>query len=255
MPLAQLNWFSNTLSKMVGTTAILPVVGEPPFPTFYLLHGLSDDHHSWTRRTRIEWYARELPLIIVMPDGGRGFYTDNAEGPAYAQFFSSELPAFIERTFHAKPDRAARCIGGLSMGGYGALRLALGFPALFSSATSHSGALLSWRYDANRTILTPDEHRRIFGPDAEGSSHDLIALAQHAQIEGNVPHLRLDCGIEDFLLPSNRAVHEGFNRIGLPHEYTEYPGAHEWDYWDLHVRDALVFHCRQLGIAVPTSLR
>src|SRR6516162_446862 len=128
MPLAHVHWYSQSLSKMVETAVILPEVGGGPFATFYLLHGLSDDHTAWLRRSRIEWYVRELPLIVVMPDGGRCFYTDNADGPAYGAFFAQELPNFIERTFPACRDRAGRCIGGLSMGGYGALRLALAHP-------------------------------------------------------------------------------------------------------------------------------
>src|SRR5437764_9215273 len=154
MSLAEINSFSQTLEKMVATSVILPDVGKPPFATYYLLHGLSDDHTAWRRRSRIEWYVRELPLIVVMADGARNFYTDNADGPAYAQFFARELPAFIERTCPARPDRAARCIGGLSMGGYGALRLALGFPDRFISANSHSGALLNWRFDPKLTALS-----------------------------------------------------------------------------------------------------
>src|SRR5438105_9695563 len=69
MSLAEINWFSQTLEKMVATSVILPDVGKPPFATYYLLHGLSDDHTAWRRRSRIEWYVRELPLIVVMADG------------------------------------------------------------------------------------------------------------------------------------------------------------------------------------------
>jgi putative tributyrin esterase len=244
MSLAHLNWFSQTLGKMVETSVILPETGAGPFPTLYLLHGLSDDHTAWLRRSRLEWYCRDLPLIVAMADGHRNFYTDNADGPAYATFFAVELPAFIERTFHARTERAGRCAGGLSMGGYGALRLALGYPDRYASAHSHSGALFAWRYDENRTTLTPDEHRRIFGrPSADGSSHDLLALAILARDSGiPVPKLRIDCGTDDFLLPVNSAFTAELRRLNIAHEYAEHSGAHDWDYWDLHIRDALRFH-------------
>src|SRR5258708_31961358 len=124
MAIAHVNWFSETLAKMVGMNVILPEAGAGPFATFYLLHGLSDDYTAWQRRTRIEWYVRDLPLIVVMPDGGRGFYTDNAAGPAYATFMAEELPAFIERTFPAPTHRGGPFVGGLSMGRHGPLRLA-----------------------------------------------------------------------------------------------------------------------------------
>src|SRR5690606_26525573 len=136
------HWTSKTLGKQVGSFVILPERGKPPFATFYLLHGLSDDYTIWQRRTSIERYVADLPLIVVMPDGFRGFYTKNEVGPDYATYIGQELPDFIERNFPARPARAARCIGGLSMGGYGALRLALGFPDRFASAHSHSGALM-----------------------------------------------------------------------------------------------------------------
>ena len=248
MALAQLQWFSQTLQKMVSTSAILPETGSGPFATFYLLHGLSDDQSAWLRRTRIEWYVRDLPLIVVMADGGRNFYTDNADGPAYARFFAEELPAFVERTFPARVDRIGRCVGGLSMGGYGALRLALGYPERFASANSHSGALLAWRYDPALTSLSKDEHRRIFGAKAEGSAHDLLALAARAKRRRKLPKLRIDCGTEDSLLGTNRSFAGTLRKLHIAHEYAVFPGAHDWDYWDLHVREAIAFHAKEMGL-------
>ena len=121
MAWSTLHWKSDILGKQTTAEVLLPETGKPPYATFYLLHGLSDDSTTWLRRTRLEWYVRDLPLIVVMPSGYRGFYTDNHQGPAYARHIGEELPTFVERTFHAKADRGARAIGGLSMGGYGAL--------------------------------------------------------------------------------------------------------------------------------------
>ena len=242
MALAQVHWYSPLLKKSVGMNVILPETGVGPFATLYLLHGLSDDYTTWQRRSRIEWYVRDLPLIVVMADGGRDFYTDNAQGPPYAQFFGHELPDFVERNFPARSDRDGRCISGLSMGGYGALRMAMGFPERFNSATSHSGALLAWRYDPTFTSLGADEHRRIFGPSADGSAHDLIALTKTALQKGTLPHLRIDCGTEDSLLPSNRLFTETLRELNIPFEYAEYAGNHNWDYWDRHIQDAIAFH-------------
>jgi len=246
MAFAQVQFFSNVLLKQVALNAILPDAGSGPFATYYLLHGLSDDYTIWQRRTRIEIYAAAWPMIVVMPDGHRGFYTDNAEGPAYAQFFTQELPAFVERIFPARPSRSARCIGGLSMGGYGALRLALGRPDLFISANSHSGSMRAGNKQYSRA--TEPERVRIFGSNPSGSDHDLEALAKRAKAAGLLPRLRLDCGGEDFLLEDNRAFHAALEAMAAPHEYTEYPGAHDWDYWDLHVREALAFHAAAMGL-------
>jgi S-formylglutathione hydrolase FrmB len=251
MALCEVHWQSQVLRTKLGTYVILPDVGRPPFPTFYLLHGLSDDHTTWLRRTRIEWYVRDLPLIVVMPDGFRGFYTDNHTGPAFARYTAEELVAFVERNFPARPDRAARCVGGLSMGGYGALRLALGYADVFASANSHSGAIAHAPGAASRLNsdrLPADEYERIFGPSPHGTEHDLLFLAERARRAGKLPKLLLDCGTDDFLLEGNRHFHAELTRLNVPHEYREFPGGHTWDYWDEHVREALRFHAEVLGI-------
>jgi S-formylglutathione hydrolase FrmB len=256
MALCDVHWSSTILAKKVGMYVILPETGTPPFATYYLLHGLSDDYTVWLRRTRIEWYVRDLPLMVVMPDGFRGFYTDNAEGPAYAKYVAEELIQFVERNFPARAERQARCIGGLSMGGYGALRLALAYPHLFASAISHSGALMHGSRNEPRPDgpLSPAEFHRIFGRSPAGLEHDLLALAQQVKhSETRLPRMLIDCGTEDFLLDDNRTLHREFDRLGVPHEYREFPGAHTWDYWDEHVREALAFHADALRLTSRDS--
>lgn len=246
MPFCDFHWFSDTLRTQVGSYVILPQVGEPPFPVFYLLHGLSDDHTIWHRRTRIEEYVANLPLIVVMPDGFRGFYTRNEEGPDYDKYMAEELPSVIERNFQAKRDRASRCIGGLSMGGYGAMRLGLTYPERYVSVHSHSGAALC----GSKAWSGPEqaEFRRIFGPNPKGTLHDLMHLAQRAKNAGRLTKLRIDCGTEDGLLSDNRQFHQFLGQVGYAHEYEEFPGNHSWPYWDVHIREALQFHCKALGI-------
>jgi S-formylglutathione hydrolase FrmB len=241
MALCTIDWRSEVLNKWTSMHVLLPERCEPPYATLYLLHGLSDDYTIWLRQTRIEMYARQYPLLVVMPDGYRGFYTDNAAGPAYAKHIGEELVAFIERTFPAKRTRAARCLSGNSMGGYGALRIGLGYPDKFISVHSHSGALLH----GTKLWTRNPESKRIFGPRPAGTTHDLVHLVKHAR---PLPKLRLDCGTEDFLLAENRDFHARLRQAGIPHEYVEFPGAHNWDYWDLHIREALVFHARHLHL-------
>jgi len=249
MAWCQVGWRSETLKKQVGSYVLLPNVGEPPFPVFYLLHGLSDDHTIWQRRTRVEWYVRDLPLIVVMPDGFRGFYTNNENGPDYATYMAEELPAFIERNFPAAGARASRCIGGLSMGGYGALRLALGYPERYVSANSHSGALaFGHRPVPADSPLGKAECDSIIGCAPAGSEHDLFELAARCLRDNCVPCVRIDCGTEDTLLDGNREFVSELKRLGFPHQYEEFPGSHSWDYWDLHIQEALVFHAQCLGL-------
>ena len=247
MSLCDFHWFSKTLEKQVATTVILPDIGKPPFATFYLLHGLSDDHTIWQRRTRIEWYVRTLPLIVVMPDGYRGFYTDYDPGPLYAKYINEELVAMIERTFPAKPSRDSRCIGGLSMGGYGAMRAALAYPDLYASANSHSGAVLHGSKTWPQEKLDRSE---LFGRDPRGTNHDLLKLAADAQrTRVALPKLLIDCGTEDFLIEDNREFHAKLKSMGIEHQYKEFPGAHDWDYWDQHVQEAIAFHTVAMQIS------
>ncbi len=244
MALCELHWFSKLLGKHVGTYVYIPDDAKPPFATLYLFHGLSDDYTGWLRRTSIERYALKHRLIIVMPDGFRGFYTDNDEGPPYAKYIAEELVAQIDCLF---PTNRKRGIGGLSMGGYGALRLALAYPKIFSVATSHSGALLSGSRPPRAGSLTEAESRRTFGSNPAGSDHDILALAQRCKRSRSLPKIRIDCGIDDFLIADNRELHSKFEALRIPHEYEEFPGAHTWDYWDLHVQDALAFQSKHLG--------
>lgn len=244
MAFCTMSFYSQALLKACSMNVILPDMhsGAGPFPVMYLLHGLSDDHTIWTRRTSVERYVEGLPLIVVMPDGGRGFYCDAVDGPAYEAHLVQDVIGFVERFLNAKPIREGRAIGGLSMGGYGAIKLALKFPDLFCSAVSHSGGLAYTR----RPELSP-EFCRVFGSLYLGGKDCTFGLAETVD-RSRLPAIRFDCGLEDGLLGENRAFHEHLQSLGIPHEYEEYPGAHNWAYWDTHVQEAIAFHRKALGI-------
>lgn len=240
MALLDLAYFSQTLQKAQRAKLIVPENVEPPFHVLFQLHGLSDNESAWTRQTSIERYVSGLPLIVVMPDGGRSFYCDAVEGHAYGTAIGVELPALVEKWFPTKPGWA---IGGLSMGGYGCARLALTYPDRFRSVAAHSGAM-AFAHFPHRDEAFAAEFRRVIGDSPEGGPNDLFALSSSVKSR---PKLRFDCGVDDFLIESNRAFHQHLESIGYPHEYAEYPGEHEWGYWDLHFQEALAFHRRNLG--------
>lgn len=247
MHLAELHFSSNTLGRQTAMHVLLPTNCAPPFATLYLLHGLSDDHTSWLRLSRLEVYAERHHLAIVLPDGDRGFYTNHEDGPAYADYIAEEVTNLAERCFPLRRDRGGRCIGGLSMGGYGALRLALSLPHRYVSAHSHSGAVMF----ANLGLgtfggLSPAEYRKIFGAPGPGTSHDLLHLASQLKPGGAWPRLAIDCGREDFLFEHNELLHAGLQARGVPHDYQVFPGAHTWEYWDTHIQRALAFHEAQI---------
>lgn len=247
MALCEFHYFSAALNKQTAANVILPETGEPPYPVMYLLHGLSDDYTIWLRRTSIERYVQDVPLIVVMPDGGRGFYSNARQGYAYDTAIAVELTDRMDRTFPTLAKREGRCLTGLSMGGYGALRLALTHSERFCSAVSHSGALGFGHGWGENDRYRNDEFARIIGPDPEGGPDDLYTLAAKVA-PSRRPALRFDCGVEDRLIGDNRAFHAFLDSVNIAHEYEEFPGAHEWGYWDRHVQEAIAFHRRTLGI-------
>jgi len=139
------------------------------------------------------------------------------------------------------------------MGGYGALRIALGYPDRYTSANSHSGALMHGSRPTKKptSSLQDAEWRRVFGPKPMETDHDLVHLARECEKAGNLPKIRIDCGTDDFLIEDNRAYHKHLEALRIDHEYEEFPGVHNWDYWDTHVRTALAFHAKNLKLKVP----
>jgi putative tributyrin esterase len=247
MAWCEFHYFSDTLRKQTGANILLPDSGEGPFPVLYLLHGLSDDHTMWMRRSSIERHAEGIPIIVVMPDGGRGFYCDAAAGYNYLTALSVELVDKIDRTFPTKKERAGRCVAGLSMGGYGALKFALSAPDRFAAAVSHSGKLEFSHEPINpHAAIHPEEWHQILGSAYIGGPNDLFALSRNIPSDLR-PALRIDCGVEDFLIEENRTFDAHLTALGYEHEYAEHEGAHNWHYWDRHIPDTLAFFRREMG--------
>lgn len=234
-----------SLQKACSMQIILPEMTKEPYPVMYLLHGLSDDHTIWSRRTRIEWYVRNLPLAVVMPDGGRGFYCDAVNGPANESHIIKDVIGFVDTHFNTKAERSGRVIAGLSMGGYGALKLALKFPDMFCSVVSHSGGVAAGHKPYREELAA--EMRLIYGDNYIGGKDDLWAIAERVD-RSKLPAIRMDCGLSDFLLEDNRAFHQHLVKLGIPHEYEEFPGDHNWDFWDTHIQETIQFHAKALGI-------
>jgi putative tributyrin esterase len=248
MALLHVNWYSETLKLSVSMSAILPrqesFSDRKPYRTLFLLHGLSDDHTIWCRRTSIERYADERGIAVVMPAVERSFYTDMARGLPWWTFVSRELPAAARFYFPLSEKREDTWVAGLSMGGYGAFKLALTLPGEYAAAGSFSGAL--HMADPPRAEQDPAwkaELENIFGDlgKIKGSGNDLFALAE-AVPAAERKRLRLYqcCGTEDFLIGANRAFRQHATLQGLDLTYGEDPGEdHTWKYWDRKVQDFL----------------
>ena len=247
MALIQCDFFSNVLGLSTSMYVILPqetanqigmkgVATGKKHKTLLLLHGLSDDHTIWLRRTSIERYVAPLGLAVVMPAVQRSFYTDMAKGLKYEEFISRELPEIARSFFPLSDRREDNYVAGLSMGGYGAFKLALGHPEYFVAAASLSGTLdITFRAEK----IEPDfleELQNIFGKldKLPGSTNDLFYLAGIlAESENQRPRLYQCCGTEDFLYESNLRFKEHAEKIGLELTFEEDTGEeHTWSYWD-----------------------
>jgi S-formylglutathione hydrolase FrmB len=263
MSVLALEWASSLLGKQTTTHILFPDSGTPPFPTLYLLHGLGDDSSTWLRNSRLNVYLAGIPLIVVMPDGYRSFYTNHESGFRYAEHIGQELTAQIDRMLPTRAERSGRAIGGLSMGGYGAMRVGLGYADRFCSIHSHSGALGWGTFDgdhrakllAARGPAFTEELRLVFGETPTGTRHDLLVLAREARDSGMLPAIRLDCGTEDQLIDDNRKMAARLREARIDHEFHEFSGCHDWNYWDQHIRGALAFHLRQLGVDLTEGSR
>ncbi len=216
-----------------------------PYPAVYLLHGLSDDHTIWMRRTAIERYADERGLAVVMPAVGRSWYQDMASGPRYWTFVAEELPALVTAYFPIARRREDTFAAGLSMGGYGAFRLALAHPDRFAAAASLSGALdIAARHrrgiEANE-IVSRTEMRSVFGEAAtlEGGESDLFELARRAAKSPSRPRLYQYCGSKDFLYDDNLRFRDHLRGLDFDLAFEEDDGDHSWRHWDRQIAQAL----------------
>src|SRR4051812_44512923 len=125
MAFVTVNYYSHSLEHASTFWALLPDSPpvDRPWATYYLLHGLSDDHTTWVRRSAIERFPLGMPLAVIMPDGGRGWFANAEEGDAYEDDLLKDVMGFVEKNFPVKAERSGRAIGGLSMGGYGAIKI------------------------------------------------------------------------------------------------------------------------------------
>ena len=264
------------------------------FPVAYYLHGFSGSETDWVSKAGIDGvadslFAAGLPeAIIVLPDGDDGWYTNwvdqfsfatcadtlHSEAPdkycveheRYDDYIARDVIEYIDAHYRTLSTRAHRGIGGLSMGGYGAVSLALSRPDVFGAAASHSG-VLSPTYVGGHPFSAPGKYAstvdeikpaaggywarylHYWGTDLERwRDADPGTLAARARTRAReMPALFVDCGADDPFIDQNRAFHATLERLGVAHAYAEWPGAHTWRYWSTHVRESLAWMLKQIG--------
>ena len=259
MAYLQCNFWSEALGKCCDMTVLLPqrapvhpetrrgkAVARRTYPVLYLLHGLCGDHRTWLANTNLEHLAQNSNLAIVMPDGGRGFFTDMVHGMRYGAFFADELPEIVASIFPVSSKREECFVAGASMGGYGALRLALSVPERFGAAFAMSPLVdLTRAITRGNSAITAEEMRNVFGDPEEqpARGNDLLTLARRARISDFPPRIYIGCGTEDLLHHDAVYFCGELEKLAWPElKYSlDTPGKHDWSSWSAQLPAMLDF--------------
>lgn len=235
--------YSTAMDKQVPVTVITPdgytSEGERLYDVIYLLHGYSDDHEAWHTRTDVSTLADLYNLILVCPNGNNSWYWDSPIDPAYRYetFVAEELVGWVDRNYKTNANRSGRAISGLSMGGHGALYIALRHQDTFGAAGSTSGGVDFRPFDsweiADR-LGSKEEHPENW------EQYTVINLLHLLPSDGSLA-LIVDCGTEDFFYEVNCALHTKLLERGFPHDFYVRPGAHNWNYWKKSIKYQILF--------------
>lgn len=250
MALFEMHIFSEALGMQTTVNVVIPqpnTQGEigvahgekrENYKCLYLLHGLSDDQSIWLRRTSIERYATRDSLCVVMPCGGRSFYTDMKYGQKYYTFIAEELPRLIEAYFPVSHKREDHFIAGLSMGGYGALKIGLRRRDYFCAAAGLSAVADI----VARSATFPDTYTPIFGEDCHiPDEENLFKLTEALNNDPLRPRLYMGVGTEDYLYKDNQRLRAHLEKLDFDFTYRESAGSHNWEFWDEYIQYVLTW--------------
>lgn len=243
-------------SKLVGVAlpynVILPTdydtSGTTRYPVLFLLHGLTGHYSDWASRTNVADYAQQYRMIVVMPEGNDGWYTDNAGVPTdkYESYILQELIPDVDQRYRTIQARYGRSIAGLSMGGYGAIKFGLKAPQTFCFAASMSGAFAITRVPEKDLGNYAAVLLKLYGPMGAETrkKNDIFDIVENLSAPhlAALPYFYFDCGTEDPLptiLTSNRDLAKLMVDKKIPHEFRQLPGDHSWRYWDQQIPHVL----------------
>lgn len=221
---------------------------EKKYPTLYLLHGVFGSCEDWLTRSRIQLYAEENDLAVIMPSGDNAFYVDQPKAHnMYGEFIGRELVSLTRKMFPLSRRKEETFIGGLSMGGYGALRNGLNNPETFGAIISLSGAL-NMEKIANRKgdpgffLESQSYGEACFGDLSrllESDKNPKWLIRQLLKEQKTPPAIYMACGVDDSLIKVNDDMVQFLKDEGVPVTYETGPGAHEWDFWDRYIKKAI----------------
>jgi S-formylglutathione hydrolase FrmB len=228
------------------------------YPVLYFLHGLFEDEKRWSTRGQTDQIMNRMiaegkigEFIVAIPYGGTSFYTNTRDGrEKWEDAIVTEFIPLIESSYRINATRTTRGISGTSMGGYGALKIAMKHPDLFGSASAHSAVLLqdlsAAKVSAGRLQRFQDMFDKIYGINQDltyWEANNPMTLAKDTK-KLNGLKLYFDCGTEDEygFDVGTRQLDEMLTKAGYPHESHLYPGRHGWDYAMQHTNESLLFH-------------
>ncbi len=251
MALIQVNYLSKALFRTVPVQVILPankisfatmdyaMQEGTKFKTLYLLHGLLGNYTDWVTGTRIQRWAEEKNLAVVMPSGDNAFYVNGiTPNNDYGAFIGKELVEITRKMFPLSHNPEDTYIAGLSMGGFGAMRNGLKYSNTFSHIACLSGALHIFKQEHD-AIKQED---LVFGDITEAAKTDknpFVAMNDLIREGRPKPKIYMACGTEDSLLEASRYYHTLLEDNGFSVTYEEEPGGHEWDFWDRQIKKVL----------------
>ena len=209
-------------------------------PVLWLLHGGLGDATDWPRYTMIELFAEEKGIIVVCPTVNNGCYVNWTNGVQWEDVITEKLWDLVHNMLPTSTDPAKNFIAGLSMGGYGALKLGLSHPERYSRIGSFSGGIeIPQEYIAGRCLIQDAEE--IFGdPDTVlDSDYNLYTMVDKRKAAGNLPPIYLSCGTTDFLYEMNVKMRGYLQERGYDVTWDESPHGHEWRFWNDQVEKFL----------------
>jgi len=245
MALLRLDHVPETVKVNLPLYIILPGPGEmgnlpvSNRKVLYLLHGINDDASAWQRYTMIEPIAKLCGLVVIMPSVGRSFYTDQPNGQHFFSYLTIELPRYLKDVFGLSPPRANTFIAGNSMGGYGAFKAAFLHPELYAAAASFSGAFVPGFILAYPNDPRLPEFEVLFGDLGKlvGSQHDSnVWIERAARDPAVLPRLFMACGRQEDVLLLNRQFQAACQEHGIPVDYHEEDGKHDWFFWNKQIQ-------------------
>jgi putative tributyrin esterase len=240
------SFFMPSLGRTKKLSVLLPSNYDPTkrYPVLYLLHGYTGGHEDWGTRTKLRDYVKDMPMIVVMPDGENSWYVNSFTEPneRFEDYMVSDIPHYVQTMYSI--DTTRQGIAGLSMGGYGALMLGLRHPARYGFVGSLSGAITFPR-GMNDTTRPAERSlhaslKRAFGEKTSGfrNAHDIYMLYRQTS-KDSLPYIHMVIGIQDgyrTFLPGHRAFADLLRTYGAAYEYHETPGGHNWLFWDKEIR-------------------